>query len=83
MIIFMWKFLGHMHKYNNNPEKLVTSKVNKHKACGCSLFTLSSVDSNKCKHDFYWGDDFIKTLCRDLRKHITEIIYCEKKKCYN
>ena len=44
--------LEKMDTYDNNPEKSLTTKVNKHTACSSSLFTKCSFDSNKNKHGY-------------------------------
>ena len=64
---------------HNNPKKSSTSKINLHTACGYSLSTHCSFDSTKNKHDYYRGKDCMKNFCKDLRKHATKIIDCEKK----
>ena len=63
------------HACDNNPEGSSTAKINKHTACGCSLFTHCSFNNSKSKHDFYRGVDFMQIL----KHHATEIINYEKK----
>ena len=41
----------------NNPKEFYTTKMNKHIACGYSLFRHCSFESNKNKHDSYKGKD--------------------------
>ena len=41
----------------NNPEKLFTTKVNKHAAYGCSIFIQCSFDGTISKRDFYTVED--------------------------
>ena len=50
-------------------------------ACGYSLFTHCSFDSNDYKHDFYRGEDSMKNFCANLKEHATEIIIFGKRKC--
>ena len=47
-------------------------------ACGYSRFTEFSLNSKKCNHDFYRGENSMRKFCRDLREHAMEIIVCEK-----
>ena len=49
--------LEKMRTYHNNPEKWSTTKINKHTAYGCSLFTKCSFDAAKNKLDYYRGKD--------------------------
>ena len=64
---------------HNNPEKSSTTKINKHKPSGYSLFTHCSFDTTKNKLDYYRGKNCMKNFCLDLRKHATKIINYEKK----
>ena len=64
----------------NNPNKLSTTKINKHTPSGYSIFTHCSFDESKKKLDYYRGDDCMKKFCKDLRKHATKLINYEKKK---
>lgn len=41
----------------NNPEKSFTTKVNKHTACGCSIFIQCSIDGTLSKRNFYTVED--------------------------
>ena len=38
----------------------------------CSIFTHSSLDSNKNKHDFSGGQDSIKAFCTNLKNLTTK-----------
>ena len=40
---------------HNNPEKSLTTKLNKHTPSGYSVFTHSSFDTTKSKLDYYRG----------------------------
>ena len=42
-------------------------EVNKHTACGYSLFSKCSFDSNRNKHDYYRGKDCMKNCCKGLK----------------
>ena len=44
--------LEKMRTYNNNPEKSLTTKINKHTPSGYSLFTHCSFDTTKNKLDY-------------------------------
>ena len=63
----------------NNPEESSTTKINKHKPSGYSIFTHSSFDKSKNKLNYYRGEDCMKKFCKDLREHATIIINHEKK----
>ena len=62
----------------NNPEESSTAEVNKHTPSGYSIFTNCSFDERKNKLDHYRGEDCLKKFCKDLRKHATKIINCNK-----
>ena len=47
---------------HSNPEKLSTTKINKHTASGYSLFTRRSFDATKNKHDHYRGKECTKSF---------------------
>ena len=68
-----------MNTCYNNPEKSSTTKINKHKPSGYSLFTHCSFDTTKNKLDYYRGKNYMKNFCLDLREHVTKIINYEKK----
>ena len=61
------------------PEKLSTTKINKHTSCGHNLFTHCSFDATKNKLDCYRGKGCMGTFSKDLKKHATKIINYEKK----
>ena len=63
----------------DNPEKLSTTKINKHTASGYSLFTQCSFDTTKNKLDRDRGENCMKKFCEDLKKHAERIINYEKK----
>ena len=63
----------------NNPEESSTTEINKHTTSSYSLFTHCSFDETKNKLDYYRGEDFMKTFCKDLREQATKIINYEKK----
>ena len=63
----------------NNPEESSTTEINKHTPSSYSLFTNCSFDERKNKLDYYRGEDCMKKFCKDLRKHATKIINCNKK----
>ena len=57
--------LEKMNTCHNNPEKLSTTKINKHTASGYSLFTHCSFDTTKNKLDYYRGKNCMKKYCLD------------------
>ena len=52
---------------HNNPEKSLTTKINKHTASGYSLFTHCSFDVTKNKLNFYRDKDCMKNFCKVLK----------------
>ena len=65
----------------NDPKKSLTTKINKHKPSGYSLFTHCSFDmTQNSEPDCYRGEDCIEKFCKTLKKSIERIIYWEKKK---
>ena len=76
----MESLLKKIHTCNNNLEKSSATKVNKHAASGCSLFTYCSLDVTKNKHNYYRGKDCMKSFCKDLKELATKIVNYEKKK---
>ena len=72
--------LEKMSTCHNNPEKLQTTKINKHHASGYSLFTNCSFDVTENKLNYYRGTDCMKNVCLDLKEHATKIIDYKKKK---
>ena len=71
--------LEKMNTCHNNPEKLSTTKINKHTPSGCSLFTHCSFDTRKNKLYNYRGKNCMRNFCLDLSEHVTKIINYEKK----
>ena len=71
--------LEKMDTCHDNPEKLSTTKINKHTPCGYSLFTHCSFNKAENKFDYYRDEDCMKKFCKDLREHATKIINYEKK----
>ena len=68
-----------MSTCRNSHKKLSTTKVNKHKPSGYSLFTHCSFDTIQIKLDYYRSKNCIKNFFLDLREHVTKIINYEKK----
>ena len=52
--------LEKMNTCHNNPEKLSTTKINKHTPSGYSLFKHCSFDTTKNKLGYYRGKNCIK-----------------------
>ena len=69
-----------MSTCQNDPNKLSTTKINKHTPSCYSIFTNCSFDESKNKVSYYRGNDCMKIFCKDLREHFTGIINYEKKK---
>ena len=69
-----------MSTCQNNPNKSSTTKINKHKPSGYSIFTSCSFDESKNKVNYYRGDDCMKKFCKDLRERAMKIINYEKKR---
>ena len=61
--------LEKMNTCYDNPEKLSTTKLNKH----------TPFDTTKIKLDYYRGKNYIKKISLDLREHATKIITDERK----
>ena len=59
---------------HNNPEKSSTTKINKNRTSGYSLFTYWSFDATKTKLDYYRGRDSMKNFCKDLNEHAIKVI---------
>ena len=68
-----------MNTYCNNPEKLWTTKINKHTVSGHSIFTHCSFDATKNKLHCYGGKDCIERSCKDFKEHALKIINYEEK----
>ena len=64
----------------NNPNKLSTTKINKHTPSGYSIFTHCSFDESKTNLIIIEEMIFMKKFCKDLRTHAMKIINYEKKK---
>ena len=65
---------------HSNPERAPTTKLYLHTSCGCPLFTHCAFDTTKNKLNYYRGKDYMKSFCKDLRKHAREIVNFGKKK---
>ena len=68
-----------MNTCHNNLKKSSTTKPDKNKPSGSSLFTHCSFDTTKNKCDYYRGKKLMKNFCLDLREHATKIINYKKK----
>ena len=66
--------LEKIYMCHGNPKNSLTTKINLHTAWGYSLFTHCTFDKTKNKLDYYRGKDCMKSFCKDLKKHATEII---------
>ena len=64
----------------NNPNESSTTKINKHRPSGYSIFTHCSFDKSKIKLNYYRGKDCMKKFSKNLREHASKIIDYEKKK---
>ena len=64
----------------NNPNESSTTKTNKHKPSGYSIFISCSFDESRNKLNYYRGKDCMKKFWKDLKEHATRIINNEKKK---
>ena len=69
-----------MSTCHNNPEKLSTTKINKHAVSRYLLFTNCSFDTTKNELKYFRGKDCMKNFCINLREHATKRINYEKKK---
>ena len=58
-------------RFKNNPENLLTMKVNKHIPSASLMCTISSFRSLK---NVYKSKDFIKKFCEYFREHAMKII---------
>ena len=68
-----------MDTYTNDPNKLSTTKKNKHEMCGYSLITHCSFNEKNNTTDCYRGKDCLKNFCQDLKKQAKSIVDYEKK----
>ena len=66
--------LEKMNTCHNNPKKSSTTKINKHKPSGYSLFTHCSFDTTKNMLDYYRGKNCTKNFFIDLKEHSAKII---------
>ena len=71
--------LERINTCHSDPEKSITTKMNKHTPSGYSLFTRCSFDSKENKLDCYRGEACTKKFCEDLKKYVKRIINYEKK----
>ena len=69
--------------YRKDLEKSSTTKINKHKPSGYSLFTCCLFDAKENKLDSYRGKDCMEKFCEDLRERVLRTINYEKKKKYH
>ena len=69
-----------MSTCQDNPQKLLPPKVDKHTPSGYSLFTKCSFDATKNNLDYHREKDSIKNFCLDIKEHLAKIINYEKKK---
>ena len=61
--MLIWSLsLKKINTCHNNPRKSSTTKINKHRASGYSLFTNCSFDTTKNKLSYYRGKDCMKTF---------------------
>ena len=76
--------LEKMSTFISNPNESSTTKINKHKPSGYSIFTHCSFDESKNKLNYYRGKDCMKQFSKDLREHLSKIIsYVEEEKMYH
>ena len=62
----------------NDPEKSLAIKVNKHIASAYFLFSHCLFDKTKDKLDYYRGKNCMKNFSLDLRDQAEKIINCEQ-----
>ena len=55
--------------YHNNHQQL----KHKHTTCSYLLFTQCLFDSNKIKHDYYWGKECMKNFWKDFKEQVMKI----------
>ena len=67
----------------NSPEESYTTKVIKYIACGYSLFTQSSFDSNKNKHDFGRVEGAVKKFCKHATIQKTRMLSPMQRNIYD
>ena len=66
----------------NNPEKVLTTKIDEYISCGYSMSTIWGFDHIEDKHTLYHGKDCKKKFCTSLNKHTQKKLILERKKCY-
>ena len=71
--------LKKMDTCTNDPDKSLTTKLNKHEMCGYSLVTNCSFDGKSNAIDYCRGKDCLKKFCQDLKKQAESIVEFEKK----
>ena len=64
--------------FNNDFEKLSTTKVGEHIPCGYSVSTRWTFDGIENKHDVYRGEDCMKKSCQSLKEQAIMAIKFEK-----
>ena len=67
-------------RYKDNSENLSKTKVGEHIPLDFSMFTISSFEDLKYKHDVYRGKDCMKKFFGSLRKQAIKWIKLKKKK---
>ena len=58
---------------DNNVNKSITTKLNKHPVCAFSIFGQCSIDATKSKIDYSSDEGCMKKFYRDLREHTSKI----------
>ena len=53
----------------SNPDESSTTKINKHKPSGYSIFTSCSFDESGNKLNYYRGKDCSKKFCKYLKEN--------------
>ena len=81
-MLFTVTLLQKINTCYNNPENWSITKINKHVASGCSLFTHCSFDVTKNKLDFYRGKSCMKNFSKDLEEFVIKVINYKKKRNY-
>ena len=59
---------GDLESFHNDPEKSLTTKINKHTPSGYSLLTHCSFDTTKNKFEYYRDKNCMKKFCLDLKE---------------
>ena len=68
-----------MNTCHNIPEKSSTTKINKHRVSGYSMFTHCSIDTTKNKVDCYRGKYCMERFCKGLKERVLKIINYDDK----